>query len=654
MFWGNNGPTRIDALIIFDPTVIAMIEYNPENETKERLSGSSGICVVGIGGAGANVLDRIALENLVDTELISMNTDVRALSNAVSSKKLQLGADITRGLGAGGDPELGSEAAKSEEIAIREALTGKNIVFICVGLGGGTGSGAGPYVVNIAKDLGAFVVVLATMPFSFEGRRRIEQAKSALEEMEESSDALIVFENDKMGQLALSKSGVQEAFATADKIIGQSIRAVTTLVAQPGLIRIGMDDLMSVLRNNESRCLFGYGTAKGKNRSQEALKEALKSPLLDRGKMLEGASSVLVHITGGDSMTLYEVELLMNALKKHVNEGAHLLFGLATDENFGESLAVTLITSISNIEIPSVEDERPVLSDSGACEESLAENADERSEKDREREPESEGTEEVVSQGRQEARNEPQAEMDLLSLDPGQSERDQKLEMQSDSGEGSLEKPASAKKSKPSEVTPGSETKAGNDESSAAEIEGKPSKRKVKKEPETDRQGGMRLNLLPRVFGGGKHKQKEQQDTQGASKAKKDASESDLGIIEAEEKVDAAAKNTGKKKKAEEAPEVSTFVDRSRITSKTDASATEGPEAARGSSKSSAEKVNEHQAGTSERMTDESRFTEEENEITDQGALPLDGGKTGRFLKGEPTIVDGEDLDVPTFMRKKE
>ena len=117
---------------------------------------------------------------------------------------------------------------------------------------------------------------------------------------------------------------------------------------------------------------------------------------------------------------------------------------------------------------------------------------------------------------------------------------------------------------------------------------------------------------------------------------------------------DAAAKNTGKKKKAEEAPEVSTFVDRSRITSKTDASATEGPEAARGSSKSSAEKVNEHQAGTSERMTDESRFTEEENEITDQGALPLDGGKTGRFLKGEPTIVDGEDLDVPTFMRKKE
>jgi len=324
-----------------------MIEYNPENQEQVPKVGRSSICVVGVGGAGANVLDRIALENTVDAELLSMNTDIRALTNAVSSKKLQLGAEITRGLGAGGDPDLGRESARHEEAVIREALKGRTMVFICTGLGGGTGSGAAPYIARIAQDMGAFVVSFATMPFTFEGKRRVDQANAALAELEDASSALITFENDRMGQLALSKNGIQEAFATADRVISQSVRAVTMLVTQPGIIRIGMDDLMTALKNTESRCLFGYGSAKGRNRAQEALKEAMKSPLLDRGKMLDHAASVLVHIAGGDSMTLYEVELLMKALGKHVSDDAHILFGVATDEKLGESLTVTVITSVA-------------------------------------------------------------------------------------------------------------------------------------------------------------------------------------------------------------------------------------------------------------------------------------------------------------------
>jgi len=324
-----------------------MIEYNPDSEESTKELDKSSVSVIGIGGAGANVLDRIALEGMVDAELVSMNTDIRALTNAVSSRKVQLGAEITRGLGAGGDPELGLEAARHEEAVIREAVEGREMVFICAGLGGGTGSGAAPYVARIAQELGAFVVVFATLPFSFEGNRRVKQAQRALNELQKNSNALITFENDRMGQLALSKSGIQEAFATGDQVISQSVRAVTTLVTQPGLIRIGMDDLMTALRNTESRCLFGYGQAKGKNRATEALREAMKSPLLDRGKMLDRAASVLVHIAGGDSMTLYEVELLMKSLNKHVSDDAHILFGVASDEKLGETLSVTVITSIA-------------------------------------------------------------------------------------------------------------------------------------------------------------------------------------------------------------------------------------------------------------------------------------------------------------------
>ena len=330
-----------------------MLEYkNPDQEKDSPDSAINKVKVIGIGGAGANVLDRIALEGMEDAELLSLNTDIRALNTSVANEKIQLGKNLTQGLGAGGDPEVGLQAVQDSAAEIAEALSGRKLVFICAGLGGGTGSGATPQVARIAQEQGAFVVVFVNMPFSFEGKRRQEQAAAALKELQGVSNALITFDNDRMGSLVLPKEGIQQAFAAADQIISQSVRAVTTLVAQPGLIRIGMDELLTALKNHNSRCLFGFGQAKGENRAIEALNRAMKSPLLDKGALLERASNLIVHVAGGDNMTLFEVELLMKELSKHVEDDAQILFGTGSDKGLGDQVAVTIISSMGGPILP--------------------------------------------------------------------------------------------------------------------------------------------------------------------------------------------------------------------------------------------------------------------------------------------------------------
>jgi len=303
--------------------------------------------VIGIGGAGANVLDRMALEGSDDAELLTLNTDIRALSTSVSSQKIQLGTTLLKGMGTGGDPTLGKQSAIEAVDEIRKAVRSSKMVFVCVGLGGGTGSGAAPEVCRIAREEGVFLVVFATMPFSFEGERRMGQAKSALDQIARYANAVITFDNDRMGELIVPKDGVAQAFAAADKIISQSIRATMNVVFRPGIIRIGMDDLLSALDADDSRCLFGYGVAKGDNRSHEALEQALKCPLLDRGKLLTDARSVLVQVAGGDTMTLFEVQLVMEEVAKHVGKQTQILFGTGTDKRLGNSLTVTIISSIT-------------------------------------------------------------------------------------------------------------------------------------------------------------------------------------------------------------------------------------------------------------------------------------------------------------------
>jgi cell division protein FtsZ len=293
------------------------------------------IKILGLGGAGANALDRIKLDGLEGTELIAINTDMQSLTSSVADRKVQLGSATTRGLGAGGDPEVGFAAAEEAVEEIREALQGATLVFLCVGLGGGTGSGAARIITSIAREQQAMVVVFATMPFSFEGKRRMGQAEEALAALQTNADAVICFENDKMGDAVSPRAGIHEAFSAADQTISQSVRAIAALAQRRGLIHAGLDELATALRQQNPRCLFGCGEAEGDNRAHSALEKALKSPLIDRGKLLEEVDSVLVTVAGGTSMTLNEVQILMEELNRHLSDSTRILFGTAVDAKLG-------------------------------------------------------------------------------------------------------------------------------------------------------------------------------------------------------------------------------------------------------------------------------------------------------------------------------
>jgi cell division protein FtsZ len=340
-----------------------MISYTRD---PQQTIPTSSVKIVGLGGAGANMLERVALDGMEGAELLAINTDVRTLAACVAGEKIQLGRNLTKGLGAGGDPELGQQAILEAESEIRASLRGHRIVFLCTGLGGGTGSGAAPIVTRIAREEGAFVVVFATMPFAFEGRRRRDQAETALNQLAVLSNALVTFDNNRMGELVVAKQGIHEAFSAADHMICESIKAVIRLVVRPGLINIGLDDLMSALRTNRSRCLFGSGLANGTDRATRALRNALSSPLLDQGALLKDAQTVLVHLCGGEDLTLFEIELLMQGLQKFVPDHAHVLFGAAVDPSMGENLSITLISALpeDSLHTLSYEEEEVVITSS--------------------------------------------------------------------------------------------------------------------------------------------------------------------------------------------------------------------------------------------------------------------------------------------------
>jgi cell division protein FtsZ len=324
-----------------------MIQLGHNYTLPEREEEIIPIKVVGIGGAGTNALDRIVLDGMDKGDLIAINTEVQSLASSVAACKVQLGRSVTRGLGAGGDPELGYQAAMESADEIRQALVDARMIFICAGLGGGTGSGAAPLVAQLARDAGSLVVAFATLPFSFEGKRRSTQAQEALARLNEIAHAVICFENDRMGDMVAPKAGIHQAFAVADITISQSLRSIVNVIQRPGLIRIGFDDLLRALRSDNGRCLFGFGESDSDNRAHDALKQALKNPLMDKGKMLANAAHVLVQVAGGPGMTLSEVEILMQELGRHVNDHTQILFGTAVDGKMGKRLSVTIISSLA-------------------------------------------------------------------------------------------------------------------------------------------------------------------------------------------------------------------------------------------------------------------------------------------------------------------
>ncbi len=324
-----------------------MIQLGHNYTLPEREEEIIPIKVVGIGGAGTNALDRIVLDGMDKGDLIAINTEVQSLASSVAACKVQLGRSVTRGLGAGGDPELGYQAAMESADEIRQALVDARMIFICAGLGGGTGSGAAPLVAQLARDAGSLVIAFATLPFSFEGKRRSTQAQEALARLNQVAHAVICFENDRMGDMVAPKAGIHQAFAVADITISQSLRSIVNVIQRPGLIRIGFDDLLRALRSDNGRCLFGFGESDSDNRAHDALKQALKNPLMDKGKMLANAAHVLVQVAGGPGMTLSEVEILMQELGRHVNDHTQILFGTAVDGKMGKRLSVTIISSLA-------------------------------------------------------------------------------------------------------------------------------------------------------------------------------------------------------------------------------------------------------------------------------------------------------------------
>ncbi len=302
--------------------------------------------VVGVGGAGSNILDRVMLDGIESADLVAINTDVQSLTASVAAHKVQLGRNLTRGLGSGGDPEVGLAAAEDAVDEIRSVLQGGAVVFICTGLGGGTGSGAAPIVAQLAKEENALVLVFAALPFSFEGRRRCAQAEESLERLRSTADAVICFENDRMAEITLPRMGIHEAFGAADLTISQSIRSVAALLQRPGLLHIGFDDICSVLRHGDARGLFGYGDADGENRAHDALARALKNPLMNRGALLEEAFNAIVHICGGPNMTLGEVQIIMEELNRHVNDRTQLFMGIGVDPRMGNRLSVSILSAL--------------------------------------------------------------------------------------------------------------------------------------------------------------------------------------------------------------------------------------------------------------------------------------------------------------------
>lgn len=324
-----------------------MIQLSHNYSLPERAEENIPIKVVGVGGAGSNVLDRIVLDGMDKADLIAINTDVQSLAASVAARKVQLGRSTTRGLGTGGDPELGHQAALESADEIRPNLTDARMIFICAGLGGGSGSGAAPVVAQLAREAGALVIVFATLPFSFEGKRRSAQAQESLDRLTQIANAVICFENDRMGDMVAPKAGIHQAFAMGDIMISQSVRSIVNLIQRPGLIRIGFDDLLAALRSQNGRCVFGFGESESDNRAHDALNQALKNPLMDRGRMLADAAHVLVQVAGGPGMTLSEVEILMQELGKHVRDTTQILFGTAVDGRMGNRLSVTIISSLS-------------------------------------------------------------------------------------------------------------------------------------------------------------------------------------------------------------------------------------------------------------------------------------------------------------------
>ena len=300
------------------------------------------IKVVGVGGGGTNAVNRMVDAGLSGVEFIAVNTDAQALMMTDADVKIQVGAQATRGLGAGADPEIGLAAAQESRDELKEALKGADMIFVTAGEGGGTGTGGAPIVAEIGQELGALTVGVVTRPFAFEGRKRADQAERGIDQLRDRVDTLIVIENDRLLQVVERQTSVVEAFRMADDILRQGVQGITDLITEPGLGNLDFADVRTIMRDAGS-ALMGIGRASGENRAAEAARTAVSSPLLEAS--IEGATGILLNITGGSDIGLFEVNEAAEVVTGAADQNANVIFGAVIDDSLREEVQVTVIAT---------------------------------------------------------------------------------------------------------------------------------------------------------------------------------------------------------------------------------------------------------------------------------------------------------------------
>ncbi|CAH0260256.1 cell division protein FtsZ [Peribacillus sp. NPDC101481] len=328
-------------------------------EFDSNLEQLATIKVIGVGGGGNNAVNRMIEHGVQGVEFISVNTDAQALNLSKAEIKMQIGGKLTRGLGAGANPEVGKKAAEESKEQIEEALKGADMVFVTAGMGGGTGTGAAPVIAGIAKDLGALTVGVVTRPFTFEGRKRATQAQGGISSMKESVDTLIVIPNDRLLEIVDKSTPMLEAFREADNVLRQGVQGISDLIAVPGLINLDFADVKTIMSNKGS-ALMGIGISSGENRAAEAAKKAISSPLLETS--IDGAQGVLMNITGGTNLSLFEVQEAADIVATASDQDVNMIFGSVINENLKDEIVVTVIaTGFNEVEASIRPTGRPTL-----------------------------------------------------------------------------------------------------------------------------------------------------------------------------------------------------------------------------------------------------------------------------------------------------
>ena len=317
-----------------------MMEYDDNNIT--MMDGTATIKVIGVGGAGNNAVNRMIESGIKGVDFIAVNTDRQALQTSKASTKIQIGEKITRGLGAGANPDIGAQSAEENKSEVAEILRGADMVFVTAGMGGGTGTGAAPIVASIAKEMGILTIGVVTKPFTFEGKKRLSQAERGIESLKGKVDTLVVIPNDKLLQIIDRKTSIIEAFKMADDVLRQGVQGISDLIAVPGLVNLDFADVKTIMLNT-GMAHMGVGSASGENRAEDAAKAAIESPLLETS--IEGARGVIINITGGENLGLHEVNTAAELVQRSVDPEANIIFGTVTDLSMEDEIKITVIAT---------------------------------------------------------------------------------------------------------------------------------------------------------------------------------------------------------------------------------------------------------------------------------------------------------------------